>query len=344
MDDRKPRDGVIFGSLELLREKARSGTHLRIFTWSNYFPDEFIESFTKKTGIKVEVSYFSSNEELFAKLKAGANGYDLIVPSDYMVGQLIRLGMALPLDQAALTNMSHLDDYYRTLPYDPGLKYSIPFTRGSTGIAINTDKVKLDGDLISWSLLFNSPDPKRTSLLDDMREVFAGVLLFSGKPINTHDEPSLLIAKQKITEIKDRIALFSSEPLPLLLQGDVTVAHAYSTHGVLAHRENPAINFYIPKEGATIWTDNFLIPKTNEAPGNAHTFLNYVLDPSNALVLYQSNHLATPNRDALAQMSEPERTDPIFYPPAATLKRMFYLEDLGEAMPTVSRLWTDLKS
>ena len=170
----------IIGGIIFLRSKVSQTNTLRVCTWSNYFPDKSLEEFTAKTGIRVELTYISSNEELFAKLKAGATGFDIIQPSDYITRRLIALSMLAPLEPRLLTNLHHIDPYFFKLSYDPNLKYSVPFTFGTTGIAVNTSKVPVDTQDISWSFLFDSKDPKHTSLLDDMREVFAAVLFLKG--------------------------------------------------------------------------------------------------------------------------------------------------------------------
>src|SRR5690242_16888954 len=161
---------TIMGALYFLRSEESSRNTLHVCTWSNYFPDNLLDEFSRQTVVPVELSYVSSNEELSAKLKAGATGFDVILPSDYMVRQMSALNMLRGLDHAAIPNLSYLEPFYQDLPYDEGNRVSIPFTWGTTGIAINTDKVKIPTERVSWDVLFNSPDPRRTSLLDDMRE------------------------------------------------------------------------------------------------------------------------------------------------------------------------------
>lgn len=163
--------GLATSGLIYLRSRNTTPPRLRVSTWSNYFPESVIQDFTAKTGIRVELSYVSSNEELFAKLKAGATGFDIVQPSDYMVRQMKSLSMLSKLDPSLLPNLSHLDDYYRSLSYDPGNEVSVPFTWGTSGIAINTAQVEVPKDGVSWNMLFNSKYPRQTSLLDDMREV-----------------------------------------------------------------------------------------------------------------------------------------------------------------------------
>lgn len=317
---------------------------LRMLTWSNYYPDEMLADFTKQTGIKLELSYMSSNEELFAKLKAGATGFDLIQPSDYMVRRMSGLGMLKQLDHSLLTHLTHIDDYYRTMPYDTGLKFSVPFTWGTTGIAVNTEKVKVPAEGLSWKFLFESADPKHTSLLDDMREVFAGVLAWKGLPINSSDRTALETARLDIAKAKGRILMFSSETKPLLLKGEIYVAHAFSCDAIQAQKENPAIRYFIPKEGGTIWTDNFAVPTTSKKSREAHVFIDYFLNPTNALKLIRDNNLATPNRTAKAQLSDSEKNDPNLYPPAPVLNKMQFLQDIGDTATDMNRMWTELKS
>ncbi len=317
---------------------------LRLCTWSNYFSEPILEEFTKRTGIRVEVSYISSNEELLAKMKAGASGYDLIQPSDYMVGQMIKLNMLTPMDHAQLTQYSHIDHYYHSLPYDPGLKFSVPFVRGITGIIVNTEKVALkEGENVGWELLFNSPDPRHTSMLDDMREVFAAALMMKGHNINETNAENLKEAQKDILAAKDKISMFTSEPLQLVVSGQVNIAHAFSTHGIQAALENPKIKFFIPKEGAVVWTDNFAIPTTSKMTKEAHAFVDYILHPEVAAQVIAYNKMASPNRTARNRLPASEVT-PVAYPSDEVMTRLFFMQDLGTGLGVVNRLWTEVKS
>ena len=335
---------VIAGGMLFVRSKATNPKTLRVCAWSHYFPDEVLKQFTAKTGIPVELSFISSNEELFAKMRAGATGFDIIQPSDYMVRQMTRLDMLAPLTQASLPNLQHIEEYFKNLSYDPGLKYSVPFNAGTTGIAINTDKVKVPADGVSWNMLFNSPNPQHTSLLDDMREVFTGVLLLQGKPINTVDVNVLKAAKNDIQKVKSKILMFSSEPLPLLTKEEVYIAHAFSEDAIQARVSNPKIQYFIPKEGATHWTDNFAIPKSADHIPEAHVFINYFLDPDQALKMILDEHLALPNATAKSKLPPEVRADTNRFPAGDVLKRLYFLEDIGDTMTVLTRMWTELKS
>jgi len=333
----------IVGSLILLRGKTEDDI-LRVCTWSNYFPDSTLERFTKETGIKVELSFMSSNEELFAKMKAGASGYDIIQPSDYMVRQLVNLNMIQPLEHKKLTHLQHLDPFYRNLPYDPGMTHSVPLTWGTTGISVNTSKVKIPAEGVTWKWMLKMADGRHTSLLDDMREVFAGVFLSRGLAINEKSERELASAKAEIGRVKSQILMFTSEPKALLQKEELYVAQIYSTDGVALQASNPAIRYFIPKEGATLWTDNFAVPAASQKAGAAHAFIDFFLNPDNAMVLVETNHLATPNSTVKARLNPAELNNPNQYPPADVMKRLQFLEDLGDTLNVVSRMWTELKS
>ena len=285
---------------------------LRICTWSNYFPDSILAAFTSQTGIRIEHSYMSSNEELFSKLKAGAAGFDIIQPSDYMVHQLIALGMLSALRIEAMPNLKHIEDRFRNLPYDPELKFSVPFAWGTDGIAVNTGKVTVPDSGISWKFLLDSPDPKHTSMLDDMREAFAAVLISQGEEPNTSDISALNKARARLGSIKDHILMFTSEPKPLLLREELTIAHAYSTDAIQAGLENPKIKFFIPTEGAIIWTDNFAIPTASRHVDEAYRFINYFLDPNNALMVVKQTDMATPNKATWEMLPAGKSTIPAY--------------------------------
>lgn len=327
----------------LIRPKGTSVQPLRFCTWSNYYPESFIEEFTKKTGIPVEMSYISSNEELLAKFKAGSTGYDLIQPSDYLVAQMIKLGMLAPIDTAQVPNLSHIDDFYRNLSYDPGMKYSIPFTWGTTGIAINVEKVKIPGE-VGWDMLFKSPDPKHTALLDDAREVFGGVLMWHGHNSNTTDVALLNKTKAEVMAIKNRVLMFNSEPRALLEKGEVNIAQIFSFDGIGLARTNSKIKYFIPKEGATIYTDNFSIPKDATMSKEAHLFINHFLDPEVGRRMAMENGLATPNKTVRESLPKEITDDATMYPPPDVMKRLHFLDDIGETLSTLSRLWTEVKS
>lgn len=330
-------------NLSGLRASSRASV-VRVYSWSSYFPDEVLAGFTKRTGLKIELTYMSSNEELYAKLRAGATGFDVIQPSDYMVRQMKRANMLFPLDHARLPHLGNLDDEHRRVPYDPEQRYSVPFSWGTTGIAVNTAKVAVPPDGVSWRFLMDSPDRKHTSSFDDMREVFAAAFKLRGLSVNCVEPRALEAARHDIAAMRDRVLLFSSEPKAFLLREELTIAHIYSADAAQAGQENPNIRYFIPKEGATRWTDNLAVPLTAGNVAGAHAFIDYILEPDVALAIVREKRLATPNRAAREKLSDEERNDPAVYPSREALERTEYLDELGPAQKTMSRIWTELKT
>lgn len=317
---------------------------LRVCAWSNYLPDEILEEFRARTGIKVELSLVSSNEELFAKLKAGATGFDVIQPSDYMSRQMIRLGMLREIDHAQLKNLGNLMEESRNPAWDPELKYTIPFSWGTTGLVINTNKVDIaPGEAPGWAMLFESPDPKHTSLLDDMREVFSAMLIWKGLTPNVRDSQQLGSAQEKLRDIREKILMFTSEPRQYLARSELNVAHAYSMDAMQASDIRPEFKYFIPREGAVRWADNFAIPAPAKHLAEAYQFLDFVLDSKVASQLALKGRFSTTNRAAWEMLPESERTNPALYPDKETMGRLHYLEDLGDALVVMNRMWAELK-
>ncbi len=336
---------ALIGGLLFVKQKGSSSKKLRVYSWSSYFPQEPVERFAKANGLSVEINYFSSNEELFAKMVAGASGYDVVLPSDYMVSRMVSRDMLHPLDQAQLPNLHNLDKESFVASYDKGLKYSVPFTRGHTGIVVNTDEVKVPAGDVSWSLLLQSPKPQQTALLDDMREVFAACLFWKGKDPNERNPQVLTEIGRELLQVKKSVSMFSSEPVPLLLKSEIHIAHGFTNHATQTAAQNPAFKFYFPKEGAITWTDNLAIPKGAAHIAEAHAFINFFLDADNAVEATRMNGLGTPNHAAWLKLKPEEQTDPRLYPSESERKRFRFLEDLqGPSLQLMNRLWTEMKS
>ena len=350
------------------KSTEKSAPVLRICAWSNYLPEEVLADFHKQTGIRVELSFISSNEELFAKLRAGATGFDLIQPSDYMSRQMIRLGMLRELDHSRLGNLTNLMPEARNAAWDPGLKYTVPFSWGTTGLVVNAAKVSL-AELASssasslppgegrqapgWELLFESPDPHHTSLLDDMREVFSAMLIWKGTSPNLDAKHTIADASNSLQiletargglqTVREKILMFTSEPRQYLVRSELNIAHAYSMDALQAGAEKPDFHYFIPRQGAVRWADNFAIPASARHLDEAYRFLDFILEAKVASHLALRGRFSTQNQKAWDLLPDSEKNNPALYPDPATLARLHYLEDLGDALPVMNRMWAELK-
>ncbi len=334
--------GILVGLHWLPRHSNRH--HLRVFVWSNYFSDAVLEQFTAQTGIPVELSFFTSDEELYAKLRAGASGYDIIQPSDYMVQHFRKAGMLAPLQHGLLPHLKNLGRRWRVAAYDKNLAYSVPFTYGITGIAYDSvvwQRLMGSPPPRSWSVLLAPPSPlsddakPALALLDNAREVLGAALLWKGKSPNALSQENLKLAQDIVRQAKPHILLFNSEPKQLLLKEEITVAHIYSSDAAQAMAQNPHIRFFVPQEGAIEWVDSFAIPATSSHVTEAHRWIDFFLQPEHVGPLATANHLQSP---VLKSGEKIGLTGLLEGTP------LYYLLDDPETLELVNQLWTEIKT
>jgi spermidine/putrescine-binding protein len=327
-----------------------TSSELNLYTFAEYVPDDHIRCFEEAYGITVNQDVYSTNSELRAKLASGAASYDVVQPTDYMVEPLIRQGLLQPLDKSRLTLFEWLDPAYLAQPFDPGNDYTVPYQAGTYAIAVNTDAVETVPD--SWADLWNEEYAGRLTFLDDVRSVIGLTMLTLGHPLNSTDPAHLEEAKARLLELVPNIKLFESDnPKAALLGGDVDLGMVWTGEAVLAQRENPAIDYIYPSEGAILWQDNYAIPATAPHVDAAHAFLNYTLQPDVFWLTLRDFPYTNPNAAALAwaQENQPALYDayinsPITNMPAEDIARGHRIEDVGEALPELDRIWTEVKA
>jgi spermidine/putrescine-binding protein len=320
---------------------------LHVYNWSEYIDPEIYTDFEEEFGVKVIEDTFASNEDLLAKMQAGATGYDLIVPSDYMVAIMIELDLLAELNYDNIPNFTNINDTFKDPPYDPGNKYSVPYQWGTTGIGYDTEVMAEPPD--SWAYLFDpavaSAYAGKISMLNDSREALGAALKYLGYSLNTTDEGELAEAKQLLIEQKPWVATYDSEGYEdLLAAGELVMAHGWSGDFFMAAVEAEQIYYAIPKEGAVIWTDNLAIPKTAPSQYTAEVFINYLLRPEVGAKISNYTWYASPNKAAEEFMDAEILEDPAIYPPDEVMEKLEFIRDVGEATALYDRIWTEIKS
>lgn len=330
-------------------DRSQLSDSVSFYNWTDYIDPEVLTMFEAECGVEVVYDTYSSNEDLLAKMQAGASGYDLIVPSDYMVSIMIQLDMLHALDHNNIPNLANIYPRFAETPYDPGNVYTAPYQWGTTGIGYNEAEVGAVPD--SWDYIF---DPEmaeqfsgKISLLNDQREVIGAVLKYLGYSMNSVDPDELEEAKQTILAIKPYVATFDSDSFgDILVSGDVVIGHGWSGgyfQDIYAS-DNEDLGYVIPKEGGVIWTDNLAIPKTAPNPYTAEVLINYILDPEIAAMISNSNYYASPVQTAEPMILDEIKQDPGIYPSEETLAKMEFLRELGEGTLLWDRIWTEIKS
>lgn len=277
---------------------------LNFYNWSEYIDPELITAFEEEYGVDVVESFYESNEAMLAQLQSGVT-YDLVVPSDYMIGIMISEGLLMELQKDALPNYGNLDEDFQSLPYDPDGAYSVAYQYGTTGLGVNLEAV---GDLFtpSWALIFDpeltSQFPGGVSVLNDPRETMGAALEYLGYSLNDADISHLEEATALIQAAKSGITSFDSDQYDeVLVAGEVAVSHGYSGNMIVSigEAENPdSFTYVLPEEGATLWIDNMAIPVDSEHPCTAHAFIDFLLDAENGATLTNWNYYGSPNAAA----------------------------------------------
>jgi spermidine/putrescine transport system substrate-binding protein len=316
---------------------------LNFYNWSYYIADETIPEFQEDFGVRVRYDNFSSNSELLSKMQAGASGYDLIVPSDYMVDIMIQLDMLQPINFDNIPNIKNVDPRFQNMPFDSNNTYSVPYQWGTTGIGINTRFVKETVD--SWEVLWDERYRGRISILDDMRSGLVPALKILGYSVNTTNVDELREARDMMFEQKEFVRTYSSETyMDLLKSGDIWIAHGWSGDIYQVSKENPDVIFIIPKEGSYIWVDNLVIPRGAPNKFTAETFINYLLRPDVSASISNFTGYSSPNRAAYPFIDEELLADESIYPPDSVLERLEFMKDVGDATRIYNRVWNEIKS
>ena len=264
------------------------GGELHIYTWSDYIATDVLDSFEKALGVKVVVDTFDSNEAMYAKIKAGGTGYDIIMPSSYQLGTMAKEGMIIPLDAKKIPNvLKNFDHSFDSQVLDPTFKYNVPYAVTYTGFMYLKNKVPAGADVNSWAILGNSALKGRISLLDDIREVIGAGLMYLGYSINSTNPKEIDAAVAQVLKWRENIRKFDAESYKTEVPSGATwIGHGYSTDTtqvIVGDEEAGAparddIGFALPKEGYTIAFDEMVIAKDAKRKDLAYAFINYIYD------------------------------------------------------------------
>lgn len=256
---------------------------LNLYNWTDYIDPEQLKAFTAETGIEVVLDTFDSNETMLAKIQAGAVGYDVIVPSDYMVAQMVDLGLLENIGVNTFPNAGNIKDNLVDVYWDPGRSYSAPWHYGTTGIACNFAAEPGCANIKSWKDYFTSGLPKMDSLKDQVEVVSAALRAtgVAGPDLCTTDTAKYIAAEELLAGFKPAV-IESDGGIERVTAGTSNVRHAWngSTHRMTV--ENPDVQFIYPSDGLNLWADNLVVPVGAPNLDNAKIFINWMMDPKNA--------------------------------------------------------------
>ena len=342
--------------LAALALPAAADDVLYLYNWNNYISEETVARFEAHCRCRLKQDYYSDNEEMLAKLEAGAVGYDLLVPTGNAVESLIRRQALRPVDKSRLANLGNVKPEYRDLWFDPGGRYSVPYATSITLIGYNRERMKELGlPTDTWALIF---EPRhlakikgKVTVLNSQRELLGAAMRYLGYSVQERDPARWDEAKAVILRAKPYWAAFSNSTyIKDLAIGNIWVAHGYSNDMFRAREDAKAagrpftIGFTTPKEGAVLAVDSFVLHKSGKRPDLAHRFIDFMLEGRNAADLSNLIGAGNPNAAAIEFVKPDVAAEPAIFPPPEDLARLEMLRDFDPVLRrTLSRLWTEIK-
>lgn len=329
-----------------IRNASANAKQVNVFSWADYLPPTAIEDFEKRFGIQVMYDTYASNEAMLARLEAGAVDYDVIVPSSYAVTKLKELNLLHPIEKDLLPNLKNLMGRFTNMAFDPGGKYSVPYTFGTTAIGYNSAAFSAAGmkPPDDWEIFWNPKFSGRMTLLEDVRETMGFALRKRGDSYNSTNPLSIRAAEQDLARQKPFLMCYTSDQVIIYLgSGDSLLSLTFSGDAHQASRWNKDVRYAIPDGGASLWVDSMCIPASAPHPANAHMWINYLLDPEVSAALTNYTYYATPNHAALKYVHSWMLSDSTLYPSEEMLDKCEQIHDIGNAILLYDRAWTELK-
>jgi putrescine transport system substrate-binding protein len=337
---------------------------LNIYNWSDYIADDTIANFEKQTGIKVRYDVFDSNEILHAKLVAGKTGYDIVVPSSYWAKIQADGGLLRKLDKSQLPNLKNMDPAIQAqlAALDPGNQFLVNWLWGFTTVGINVDKVKaaLGGTPMpdnAWDLVFKPEYISKlkscgVSFLDSPTDVVPAALHYLGKPAFSRNQADYQGVGPLLKSVRPYVTLFSSSGyindmasgsicLALGWSGDINIAKQRAIEG----KTGQNIQALIPKSGGVLFFDTMAIPADAPHPGNAHKWINYIMQPEVDASLTNKVFYANPNKESKKFVKPEVANNPTVFLNDADMKTMAVPDALtNDIRRTMTRLYTSFKT
>ena len=275
---------------------------VNVCSWGEYIDESLIGEFEAQTGIHVNYQTAESNETLYSLLQTGGADFDVIVPSDYMIGRLIDEGMLAELDYSAIPNYDLIDPQYKSLSFDPENKYTVPYSWGTVGIIYNTKMV--DEPITSWGAMFDEKYAGQVLMINNSRDALMAALCYLGYDINTTDEAQLTEAFQLVKNAKDKgvyQAFVMDEVFGKMEGGNAAITMYYAGDYLTMLENNEDLAFVIPEEGSNWFVDAMCVLKSSQHKAEAYEWINFIASTDSNLANMDYIWYASPNAEALAE-------------------------------------------
>lgn len=327
-----------------------TGVTINVYNWGQYIADgsegsmDILAEFTRRTGINVNYMTYDTNETLYTRLKNGGSSFDVVIPSDYMIGRLIEEDMLEKLDYSNIPNYQYINDSFKNLEYDPNNEYSVPYTWGGVGIIYNTKYVTKP--VTGWEIMWDSDYQDKIFMFDNPRDAFAIAEFELGISINTTDEAELVRAAELLKQQNKVVQQYGMDQIFLSMQNEESwIAAYYAGDYLTMAAENPDLAFCFPEEGFNRFVDAMCIPKGSQHKAEAEAFINFMTDPEICGANMDFLGYSAPS-DAAKEYIDPEYAQSeVAYPDEETLSRGVSFQALpNETLQIMDAHWLNIKA
>ena len=329
---------------------ADDGITLNVYNWGLYISDgsdesvDVLSAFEELTGIEVNYTTFDSNESLYAKMKSGGAVYDVIFPSEYMVGKMAAEGMLAPLDYTNIPNFANIGSDYTGWDFDPENTYSVPYTWGTTGLIYNT--MLVDEAPTSWAALWDVQYANNVLMFNNSRDAYAIAAKKIGRSLNPQSVDELTEVMQELKDQKSVVqAYVMDEIFDKMEGGEAAMAPYYAGDALTMIADNPDLAFVHPSEGVNFFVDSMCVPANSKNKAAAELFINYMCEPSVGLANCDYIGYSTPITAVWEQLDDELKYSEIAYPGDDVMGKAEVFTTLpDEINAALDAQWSEMKS
>ncbi|WP_299848824.1 extracellular solute-binding protein [uncultured Roseovarius sp.] len=336
------RTAILALGTAILAPTAHAEGDLYIYSWGEYTPPDLVDKFEAEFDVDIHIDTYDSMETMVAKLRAGAGGYDIIVPGDGTMQILIAEDMVEKINVFAMPNFAHVDERWREVYWDPKREYSAPWAWGSTAFVVDTDVVQ--GEYDTLAVLFDPADAVKgkINMLRDLNDVINMALRYLDLPRCNDNPEDMKKVLALLQTQKEWVKSFDSETKEPLVSGEAAVSMSWNGYAMRARDEKPSLTYVYPKEGFTGWMDNLAVPKGAQNIENAKAFINFVMAPENAAMITNYARYSNGIKGSDAFVDPDLAAAPEMTPPADVPAPEFIPVCSPESIELYDRIWTKL--
>ena len=322
------------------------GDSVTVYNWEEYISPDAIKLFEQETGITVNMTYFTTNEDMMVQVRNSPSSFDVVIPSDYCVERLASEGLLEEINLDNVPNYQNIDKNFKGQYYDPDEKYTVPYMWGTVGICYN--KTMVDEPVTSWSILFDDKYKDNVFMLDSIRDSMGVALKYLGYSMNTRDPLEMNAAKELLIDQKKRgivKAYQVDETKDKMVAGEAALALMRNGDAMYAISLNEDLDYAIPEEGSNIWVDTMVIPKGAKNKENAEKFIDFMCRPDVAKMNFDEIWYSTPNTETVQLIGDEYISNHVINPDQTAIDRCEFFHDIEDNyLLAYNTMWTAIKS